>query len=149
MHPRAVEDVEDEANRFAAEFLLPERDIRTKLRNVRIQTLALLKSIWKVSMAALLERAKQLKTITLSQYRYIRISFGRMGYLTQEPPELAIPIESPTLMRDLVKLHTKDLGYTISDLAALLRIEEPECHSLYIEHAGLQLVPQVSTLRLA
>lgn len=148
MHSHSVEDVEEEANRFAAEFLLPEREIRPKLRSVRIQTLALLKSIWKVSMGALLERAKQLRTITIAQYRYMRINFGKMGYATQEPPELAIPIEAPTLMRDLVQLHIKNLGYSISELAALLRMEESECSSLYLPSAGLQLVTP-SVLRMA
>jgi len=149
MHSQQVDDAEEEANRFAAEFLLPERDIRSKLRNVRIQTLALLKRIWKVSMGALLERAKQLGTITMSQYRYMRINFGKTGYASQEPPELAIPVETPTLMRDLVKLHTTDLCYSISDLSVLLRMEEQECGSLYLPQTGLQLVGPFPVLRMA
>jgi Zn-dependent peptidase ImmA (M78 family)/transcriptional regulator with XRE-family HTH domain len=149
MHSRSVDDVEEEANRFAAEFLLPEREIRPKLRSVRIQVLAVLKGIWKVSMGALLERAKQLRTITLTQYRYMRINFGKLGYTTQEPPELAIPIESPTLIRDLVKLHLKELGFSLSDLATLLRMEESECGSLYLPQAGLQLVAPISIMRMA
>jgi Zn-dependent peptidase ImmA (M78 family)/transcriptional regulator with XRE-family HTH domain len=149
MHSQQIEDAEEEANRFAAEFLLPERDIRSKLRNVRIQTLALLKGIWKVSMGALLERAKQLGTITLTQYRYMRINFGKMGYTTQEPPELAIPIESPTLMRDLIKLHTSDLSYNISDLSVLLRMEEEECGAIYLPQTGLKLVGPFPVLRMA
>jgi Zn-dependent peptidase ImmA (M78 family)/transcriptional regulator with XRE-family HTH domain len=147
MHNRAFDNVEEEANRFAAEFLLPEREIRPKLRRIRIQTLALLKTIWKVSMGALLERARQLRTITVTQYRYMRINLGKLGYTTKEPPELAIPIETPTLMRDLVKLHTRDLNYSTSDLAALLRMEEPECISSYLPPGGLQLVTPV--LRMA
>ena len=58
MHTHPVEDMEQQANRFAAEFLLPARELRSKLRVVRLQTLALLKSIWKVSMGALLEAGK-------------------------------------------------------------------------------------------
>ena len=79
----------------------------------------------------------------------MRINFGKLGYTTQEPPELAIPIESPTLVRDLVKLHLKELGFSISDLAALLRMEEPECASIYLPQAGLQLVTPISIMRMA
>lgn len=149
MHGQQVEDVEEEANRFAAEFLMPERDIRAKLRNVRIQSLALLKSIWKVSMGALLERAKQLGTISLSQYRYMRINFGKLGYNTQEPPELSIPIETPTLMQDLISLHTSSLRYSVADLSSLLRMEESECSAIYIPQAGLKLVSSALGFRMA
>ena len=100
-------------------------------------------------MGALLERAKQLGTITLTQYRYMRINFGKMGYTTQEPPELAIPIESPTLMRDLIKLHTSDLSYNISDLSVLLRMEEEECGAIYLPQTGLKLVGPFPVLRMA
>jgi Zn-dependent peptidase ImmA (M78 family)/transcriptional regulator with XRE-family HTH domain len=143
MHTHPVDDMEEQANRFAAEFLLPAREIRPKLRVVRLQTLALLKSIWKVSMGALLERAKQLGTITATQYKYMRINFSKHGYGTQEPPELGIPVETPTLLQDLVKLHTKDLGYSLSDLSDLLRMEEDECAETFLPQPGLRLMSPV------
>jgi Zn-dependent peptidase ImmA (M78 family)/transcriptional regulator with XRE-family HTH domain len=143
MHTHPVDDMEEQANRFAAEFLLPAREIRPKLRVVRLQTLALLKSIWKVSMGALLERAKQLGTITATQYKYMRINFSKHGYGTQEPPELGIPVETPTLLQDLVKLHTKDLGYSLSDLSDLLRMDEDECAETFLPQPGLRLMSPV------
>jgi Zn-dependent peptidase ImmA (M78 family)/transcriptional regulator with XRE-family HTH domain len=146
MHDYPVDEIEEQANRFAAEFLMPSREIRPKLRVVRLQTLALLKSIWRVSMAALLERAKQLKTITITQYRYMRINFGKLGYTTQEPPELAIPIEKPSLIGDLIGLHIRNLGYSLADLAALLRMREDECASSYLRPAGLHIVSTGPTL---
>jgi Zn-dependent peptidase ImmA (M78 family)/transcriptional regulator with XRE-family HTH domain len=147
MHTHPVDGMEGQANRFAAEFLLPAREIRPKLRVVRLQTLALLKSIWKVSMGALLERARQLGTITATQYKYMRIKFGKLGYGTQEPPELSIPVEAPTLLHDLVKLHTQDLGYSLSDLSALLRMDEGECAAAFMPQSGPKLMSSV--LRMA
>ncbi len=140
MHTSPTENIEAEANRFAAEFLMPEKDIRSKLRTVRLQSLALLKSIWKVSMGALLERAKQLGTITASQYKYMRIQFGKLGYTTHEPPELEVPLERPTLLTDLLRLHTKALGYTLDELAILLNLLPEECEHIYLPQEGLQLV---------
>jgi Zn-dependent peptidase ImmA (M78 family)/DNA-binding XRE family transcriptional regulator len=96
MHKLPSETMEDEANRFASELLLPAAEIKHHLRNVRLSNLALLKSVWKVSMGALLERARQLKTINATQYRYMRINFGKLQYNTKEPAELDFPTEKPT-----------------------------------------------------
>jgi Zn-dependent peptidase ImmA (M78 family) len=147
MHRFPSEEMEDEANRFAAEFLMPRRDIRPQLRTVRIQTLALLKAVWKVSMSALLERAKQLQTISSTQYRYMRINFGKLGYSTQEPPELAISIEEPTIISELIDLHLMKLRFSTAELAKLLRMQLDEFRTTYLRsinphlvHSGLRLV---------
>jgi Zn-dependent peptidase ImmA (M78 family) len=143
MHQYPSEKMEEEANRFASEFLMPASEIRHQLRNVRLSHLALLKGIWKVSMGALLERAKQLGTINANQYRYMRINFGRLHYNVREPAELDFPIERPTLLGELVNAHVKDLRYDVNDLARLLNLLPDECASLYVpesQRSGLSLV---------
>jgi Zn-dependent peptidase ImmA (M78 family) len=142
MHKLPSETMEDEANRFASELLLPAAEIKHHLRNVRLSNLALLKSIWKVSMGALLERAKQLKTINPTQYRYMRINFSKLHYNTKEPPELDFPVEKSTLFGQLVQKHIQDLGYTIDDLARLLNLQPDECSRLYAPdlRPGLRLI---------
>jgi Zn-dependent peptidase ImmA (M78 family) len=152
MHKLPSETMEEEANRFAAEFLLPAAEIKHHLRNVRLSNLALLKSIWKVSMGALLERAKQLGTITATQYRYMRINFSKLHYNTKEPPELDIPVEQSTLLPQLVQAHVKDLGFSLDDLAKLLNLKPAECAELYapeLTRTGLRLLAQVPTIRMA
>jgi Zn-dependent peptidase ImmA (M78 family)/transcriptional regulator with XRE-family HTH domain len=143
MHKLPSETMEDEANRFAAEFLLPAAEVRHQLRNVRLANLALLKGIWKVSMAALLERAKQLGTISPSQHRYMRINFGKLHYNTREPAELDVAIEKPTLLTSLVNAHIKDLGFGREELARLLNLLPDECAELYapeFSRSGLRIL---------
>jgi len=143
MHTFPSEKMEEEANRFASEFLMPESEIRHQLRNVRLPNLALLKGIWKVSMGALLERAKQLGTINATQYRYMRVKFSSLHYNTREPAELDIPIEKPTLLSELVKAHIKELRFDVEDLAQLLNLLPDECVRLYIpefSNPGLRLI---------
>ena len=138
MHQFPSEKMEAEANRFASEFLMPESEIRHQLRNVRLPNLALLKRIWKVSMGALLERAKQLGTISPSQYRYMRVNYN-----VSEPAELDIPIENPTLLSELVNAHIKELRFDLEDLARLLNLLPEECASLYapeLSRSGLRLI---------
>ena len=147
MHKLPSEKMEEEANRFAAELLLPASEIKQHLRNVRLSNLALLKGIWRVSMGALLERAKQLKTINPTQYRYMRINFSKLHYNTAEPPELDIAIEESTLLSSLVHAHIQELGYSIDDLARLLNLEPEECSNLYAPH--MRPGPRLLSIRRA
>jgi Zn-dependent peptidase ImmA (M78 family) len=143
MHTFPSEKMEEEANRFASEFLMPESEIRHQLRNVRLPNLALLKGIWKVSMGALLERAKQLGTVNATQHRYMRVKFGSLHYNTREPAELDIPIEKPTLLPKLVNAHIKELRFDVEDLAKLLNLLPEECAKLYAPEffsPGLRLI---------
>ena len=77
----------------------------------------------------------------------MRINFSKHGYGTQEPPELSIPVETPSLLSDLVKLHTKDLGYSLSDLSTLLHMDQAECCEAFMPRSGLRLISTV--LRMA
>ncbi len=152
MHKLPSEAMEQEANRFASELLLPSEEIRHQLHNVRLSHLATLKSIWKVSMGAILERAKQLGTVTPSQYRYMRIKFGRLQYNTREPAELDFPLEKPSLLAELIQTHIKQLKFSLEDLAKLLNLLPNECAELYVPEfssSGLRLIAPRSLPRMA
>lgn len=142
MHKHPTDDMEEEANRFASEFLLPEREIKQQLRNVKIANLALLKAVWRVSMSALLERAKQLKTITPTQYRYMRVNFSKLKYNMREPEHTDIEPEAPSLQKEMVNIHIQKLGYSLEELARLVDLYTDECVDLFglPRSFGLRLV---------
>ncbi|MEW5928607.1 MAG: XRE family transcriptional regulator [Gemmatimonadota bacterium] len=120
-HQPPYPKMEEEANIFAAELLMPERDIKPQLAaGVSRQTLAALKPIWRVAMGALLYRAYQLKVVEYNRYTRLWQEFGRLGYRTREPAELDFPPEKPTVIDDLVKLHFQHLGYTVHELGDAL-----------------------------
>jgi len=126
MHETQTENMEDEANRFAAEFLMPARDIQSVLEPVTLPRLATLKSYWKVSMAALLKRASDLKKISVRQARSLWMRMGQAGFRMREPAELDIPIEDGTLFAELMSTFREDLGYSRADLSTLLTVHEHE-----------------------
>jgi Zn-dependent peptidase ImmA (M78 family)/transcriptional regulator with XRE-family HTH domain len=126
MHDSIRPDMEGEANRFAAAFLMPAEDIRSQLDHVSMHSLAGLKGHWRVSMQALLKRAEDLGLITAGQARYHWIQMGRAGYRTREPAELDFPKEEPSTLQDLVDVHCDELGYTLGDLSQLLHWEPRE-----------------------
>lgn len=113
--------MEVEADQFAAEFLMPARDIGPSLNRFDLRKAAVLKPFWKVSMSALVVRAKTLGKLTDNQYRHIWAQMGASGIRKREPMELDIPVEMPRLHKELVDLHLTGLNYTPAKLAELLR----------------------------
>jgi len=132
-------DMEQQANEFAAEFLMPERDVRPYLINISLEKLATLKPYWKVSMAALLQRARDLGEITPRHAKTLWIQLGKAGYRMREPVELDIPVEKPSLLQDIIGAYSKEMDYTLFDLARLLRLYEHEvCHIYFGAKSGLR-----------
>jgi Zn-dependent peptidase ImmA (M78 family)/transcriptional regulator with XRE-family HTH domain len=127
MHSLPTENIEQEANTFAAEFLMPSREIRPYLTDLSLPKLAAMKPYWKVSMNALLKRACDLGTITERQRSYLWMQMGAHGYRTHEP--VPLPQEEPSLVREIVEFHTKELGFSMGELAQLMLMNEDEVRS--------------------
>lgn len=128
MHRIPSEQIEDEANRFASEFLTPSTEIRSDLNNLTFGRVASLKPYWKVSMQMLIMRAKNLGCITLDRYRRLFTELSVAGYRRNEP--LPVAPEEPTLLRKLVEFHMDEHAYTIEQLTtmALMRDQREFCN---------------------
>jgi Zn-dependent peptidase ImmA (M78 family)/transcriptional regulator with XRE-family HTH domain len=95
--------VEQQADTFAAAFLLPEVAMRQALvPPITLTTLAELKARWGVSLQALIRRALALECLTPSQYRSLSAQLGARGWRTREP--VAVPVERPRALRQLAEL---------------------------------------------
>jgi Zn-dependent peptidase ImmA (M78 family) len=127
-------DEEKEAMNFAGEFLMPRKDFLSTYENIDLRTLAQQKSFWLVSMAAILYRYKELGLITDSRYRYIWQQMSSAGYKRTEP--IAIAREQPSLMREILNIHQKNLGYSKEELAHILNITEEEINRLYYQNGS-------------
>lgn len=147
LHQRSVlqtvsEEIEVEANRFAAAFLLPRKEIKPYLRNLNLAKLATLKRHWRVAMAALLMRAKQLETISPAEERALWVEMGRNGWRKREPEQLDVFGEEPgRRYRELVRLHRHDLGYSERTLGLMINLGEDDIHNRILPpDPGLRLV---------
>lgn len=132
LHNYPTEEMEEEANLFASEFLTPETEIRHALAYPTIERLIQLKRFWKVSIAMLLVRSKQLNNINDRQYRYLWMKLSKAGYRTKEPIE--IPIEEPILLKSLIDYHIDQLEYTYKDFGDLLSLLPDELIQNYLSH---------------
>ncbi len=105
--------LEDEAYRFAAEFLTPESAMREELvAPVTLAGLAELKPRWGVSIQALIRRAYSLTIISRRQYTYLMEQVSVRGWRTREPANLDIAIEKPRAFRKIAEvLYGDPLNY--------------------------------------
>jgi Zn-dependent peptidase ImmA (M78 family)/DNA-binding XRE family transcriptional regulator len=126
-----VAEMEKEADKFAAAFLLPEKAMRREILSpVTLTSIARLKLRWGVSMQALIRRASELGIITDRQYRYLFEQLSQRGWRTQEPSNLDYPEEKPHLVIKMIeKLYggvndveaiSKDIGLSASKTIELL-----------------------------
>ena len=124
--------VEDQANLFAAELLAPAREIGPLLDGLTFQKLGGLKREWKISMQALITRARHLGTISEGQRRSMYIRLSKAGYRIREPETLDPPVEKPSLMVLLAQRHLDELEYNRTELCDLLAIGEAEFGRHYV-----------------
>lgn len=130
--PTTEHDVEGEADRFAAEFLMPADEIRPQINEYTgLNEFADLKRYWKTSIQALIVRAHRLQLISQSRYKSLYVQLSRYGWITQEPRELAIPQERPKLLKELIDAHLNQLEYSKEDLSKALCILPKEFDSLF------------------
>jgi len=118
MHQTPTDNMEREADRFAAEFLMPANEIKPHLYDLNLPKMATLKQHWRVAMSAILKRACDLATITPRSKSYLWMQMGKFGYRKIEP--ISIPPEEPALLEEIISAHRKDLGYSQGDFTKLL-----------------------------
>jgi Zn-dependent peptidase ImmA (M78 family)/transcriptional regulator with XRE-family HTH domain len=133
MHRFPSLQMEEEANAFASALLMPEADIRQYFttRRVDLALLAAMKPEWKVSMQAILMRAKSIGAITENQSQYLWKQLSMRRLRLQEPPELDFAREQPTVINSLVNVHVGALKYSTGDLAKVLHVLESELLRYY------------------
>jgi len=143
MHGRPSGTMEDEASRFAAEFLMPAKDVAPELRDLTLPRLADLKLRWRVSMASLIKRAQELNRITTVQAKDLWIKLSKAGMRRSEPNEMQLPDERPTFLAKLFEIHMGPLHYSPTDIAKTVHLMEDELHDVYLPRAngGIRLVP--------
>jgi Zn-dependent peptidase ImmA (M78 family)/transcriptional regulator with XRE-family HTH domain len=133
MHAMPDDEQEEQANAFAAEFLTPAELIRPELEGLTVRQfgrLAELKAKWKVSIAALIQRAAQLDCISPSQFKSFRIRLNQYGWSRREPGDL-VP-ETPTRLRAAIDRHLQ-AGRTEEELAEIALMLPQQFRRHYLE----------------
>lgn len=134
----SVDDVEAQANAFAAEFLIPAEAVRPSLRNLKIGRLLDLKREYGVSMQALVERAYHLDLLSPSQRTSMYKMFSAKGWRTREPGSEDIAAECPVLAQTIGQ-GLSARGLSPQDVASIAGFSEPGRNSLF-RSSGLRAI---------
>lgn len=123
-------EAESEAHKFASAFLMPQKSvIAYSVRYPSLSAIISLKSIWRVSAAALVRRLRDLDLLTEWQYRNLTTQLLRHDYLKKEPepilkPEVSklLPILFQALAEDGISKNdiAQELGCFPSELDLLM-----------------------------
>jgi Zn-dependent peptidase ImmA (M78 family)/transcriptional regulator with XRE-family HTH domain len=124
-------NVENEADRFASSFLMPSAEIKSNLYYLTDEKLGDLKRYWKVSIQALLYKAKDLGTLTQDQYRRWVTKISYYGWRKQEP--LEFEIAEPKLLFKMLKLHFNELQYSKEELSVMFGLNTFEFDKIYLQ----------------
>ena len=136
MHTVPGDEIENEANAFAAELLVPEQQFRRALigQRLSLEWLARQKAYWKASMAFLLYRAGAIGAVTRHQTEYLWRKLSALGWRTREPEETDFAPEVPTVFPRLVQMHGEELAYDLAGLSDLLSANTGDIVRLYRGH---------------
>ncbi len=98
--------MEDEANDFAAAFLLPKESFIEDVMQYpnKLEFYLELKKKWKVSISAMIIRAFRLNVITHNQYQYLMKQLSKKGWRTKEPLDDLISVPKPILLKRAIDM---------------------------------------------
>lgn len=131
MHRIPSPDMEQQADEFAAALLMPKEDIASELSDFTLAKAAQLKPYWKVSMGALIVRAKTIGKIDHGTYSWLWRQMSIKGFRTREPSSLDFPPEQASLADALVFNLTNNMGYGPQDLERALHLTYSELSAMY------------------
>ena len=127
-------DVEEEANIFASEFLMPKKECFSELVGLTYNKLTLLKAFWGVSKAAIIRRAKTVGAISESTYSYLMIELGRRNERKNETG--FVELDNPKILSEVKNLLKNELDYTDEILANAMSLQL-EDYEKYFENRNL------------
>lgn len=125
----ATDDMEREADAFAAEFLMPEALIRPELANLTLGKAVDLKREWGVSVAALIQRAHQLGVLGDSRRTSLFKQLSARGWRVREPASDEIAPEQAELL-DHINSHLRSRGLDDNEVAQLAGYRSPNKNRL-------------------
>ena len=101
---KTLDRIEKEANMFASAFLLPREEFGNDVLALSLDHFVNLKNKWKVSIAAMIYRCKELGIFNDNQVLYLRKQISAKKWRNKEPLDDIIEVEKPKLLSNSIKL---------------------------------------------
>ena len=134
MIKRHYSEFEKEAHRFAGAFLMPAKSFTQECCIPSLDHLKGLKPRWKVSISAMIQRAKDLQIFTDDEVRRLHQQLQGRGWRRAEPWDTEWELEAPVLFSQAMSLLEQDqpdiylrlrneIPLPVTDIAGLTHLE--------------------------
>ena len=130
--------IEDEANQFASEMLMPEESVKKHVPDIAsLANFIQYKKLWKVSLQAIMYRYNKLGLISDWVYRSLYLQSRKWGYDQQEPE----PIEKETsaIFKCIFKILKED-NKTLQNISNEISIPEEDLNKLMFSPYSISLI---------
>ena len=135
---------ETQANRFAGAFLAPRDSFLEECpRRWSLKAFQQLKARWRMSIAALLYRAKDLGCISTSTHQRAMVQLTKLGMRKNEGQEW--PMEKPVLITQSLELLSDQV--TLADLASELSVYPTELKAILGECVSQDTLDRIDQKR--
>lgn len=132
--PENRREAELEADQFASAFLMPRSSFLAKIpKSPSFYQLDGYKKHWKVSLAAMVKRAYDLKLTSEWQNRALNIELGKRGYRKSEPNSSCEERETSLLLRMILD-YAQQQGRRGVDISRETKIPIDELRNLTFNH---------------
>lgn len=101
---RNIALIEKQANRFASAFLMPMETFSKEVFGTSIEFFKTLKRRWRVSIAAMAYRCKDLQIITDNQFSYIFRQMNALKIKKVEPLDDAFDVARPRVLGEAIRM---------------------------------------------
>jgi Zn-dependent peptidase ImmA (M78 family)/DNA-binding XRE family transcriptional regulator len=122
--------LEAQAHRFAGAFLLPLQAFADDFFAANLDALRGLKAKWRVSIGAIIMRARDTEMISESTARHLLINYGRRGWRKAEPLDDELEAEFPRLLARSFEVVLAEPTHTPADTLLALGLTSTDVENL-------------------
>lgn len=109
-------EIETQAHRFAAAFLLPSDSFSEELYAATLDAMLAMKPRWRTSVGMMITRAKQTNMISEAVEKRLWINYSRRGWRRREPLDDSMHHERPNVLRKSLELILQAGAQSVQDV---------------------------------
>jgi Zn-dependent peptidase ImmA (M78 family)/transcriptional regulator with XRE-family HTH domain len=136
VNSRNLDRLENQANRFAGAFLLPRRTFAREIANTTVDYFLSLKGRWRVAVAAMIYRCKELGILNADQVKYMWKQMNARGIRKREPLDNAFALSKPTVLGSAVQMLIDNRVKLPAEIAEDVLLNASDVESLCSLPAG-------------
>src|ERR1700730_2028235 len=137
--------LERQANYFAGAFLLPRETFSREIISTSIHYFLKLKERWRVSIAAMVYRCKELGILSRSQVEYLWRQLSARGMRKEEPLDKIFKVERPSLLSSALNMLVEHGVQSRAEIRDALNMNAKDLESIcgtptgFLDDAVVQL----------